>query len=90
MVAKVAPKADVEDTTTVKGSQFKQPLLEFSGSCAGCAETAYARLITQVCGERMFVSNATGCSSIWGGPAATSPYNRQQGGQGSRLGQLPV
>ena len=82
MVAKVAPKADVEDTTTVKGSQFKQPLLEFSGSCAGCAETAYARLITQVCGERMFVSNATGCSSIWGGPAATSPYTVNKEGKG--------
>ena len=60
--------------TTVKGSQFNQPLLEFSGSCAGCAETSYARLITQLFGERMFISNATGCSSIWGGPAATSPY----------------
>ena len=60
--------------TTVKGSQFNQPLLEFSGSCAGCAETAYGRLITQLFGERMYISNATGCSSIWGGPAATSPY----------------
>ncbi len=60
--------------TTVKGSQFNQPLLEFSGSCAGCAETSYARLITQLFGERMYISNATGCSSIWGGPAATSPY----------------
>ena len=82
MVAKVAPKADVEDIATVKGSQFKQPLLEFSGSCAGCAETAYARLITQVCGDRMFVSNATGCSSIWGGPAATSPYTVNKEGKG--------
>ena len=82
MVAKVAPKADVEDITSVKGSQFKQPLLEFSGSCAGCAETAYARLITQVCGERMYVSNATGCSSIWGGPAATSPYTVNKEGKG--------
>ena len=82
MVAKVAPKADVEDIATVKGSQFKQPLLEFSGSCAGCAETAYARLITQVCGDRMYVSNATGCSSIWGGPAATSPYTVNKEGKG--------
>ena len=82
MVAKVAPKADVEDITSVKGSQFKQPLLEFSGSCAGCAETAYARLITQVCGDRMYVSNATGCSSIWGGPAATSPYTVDKTGRG--------
>ena len=82
MVAKVAPKADVEDTNTVKGSQFKQPLLEFSGSCAGCAETAYARLVTQVAGDRMFISNATGCSSIWGNPAATSPYCTDKNGHG--------
>ncbi|MGM9652305.1 MAG: pyruvate:ferredoxin (flavodoxin) oxidoreductase [Eubacteriales bacterium] len=60
--------------TTVKGSQFKQPLLEFSGSCAGCAETSYARLITQLFGERMYISNATGCSSIWGGSAPATPY----------------
>ncbi len=73
-----------EETTdnTVKGSQFKTPLLEFSGSCAGCAETAYARLITQLFGDRMYISNATGCSSIWGGPAATSPYTVNQEGHG--------
>ncbi len=59
---------------TVKNSQFKQPLLEFSGSCAGCAETSYARLITQLFGERMYISNATGCSSIWGGSAPSTPY----------------
>ena len=82
MVAKVAPKADMEGVASVKDSQFKQPLLEFSGSCAGCAETAYARLVTQVCGERMYVSNATGCSSIWGGPAATSPYTVNKDGKG--------
>ena len=82
MVAHVAPKADVEDITSVKGSQFKQPLLEFSGSCAGCAETAYARLITQLFGDRMYISNATGCSSIWGGPAATSPYCTNKEGKG--------
>ena len=82
MVAKVAPKADVGSAKTVKDSQFKKPLLEFSGSCAGCAETAYARLVTQVCGERMYVSNATGCSSIWGGPAATSPYTVSKDGKG--------
>ena len=66
---------------TVKGSQFKQPLLEFSGSCAGCAETSYARLITQLFGERMYISNATGCSSIWGGSAPATPYtvNRESG-----------
>ena len=82
MVAKVAPKADVESVATVKDSQFKQPLLQFSGSCAGCAETAYARLVTQVCGDRMYISNATGCSSIWGGPAATSPYAVNKEGKG--------
>ena len=66
---------------TIKGSQFKQPLLEFSGSCAGCAETSYARLITQLFGERMYISNATGCSSIWGGSAPATPYtvNRMSG-----------
>ena len=72
-VDKVSYKEDMQDNT-VKGSQFKQPLLEFSGSCAGCAETSYARLVTQLFGDRMYISNATGCSSIWGGPAATSPY----------------
>ena len=73
MVSKVADKPDVQDNT-VKGSQFRKPLLEFSGSCAGCAETSYARLVTQLFGDRMYISNATGCSSIWGGPAATAPY----------------
>ena len=67
---------------TVKGSQFKTPLLEFSGSCAGCAETSYARLVTQLFGDRMYISNATGCSSIWGGPAATSPYTTNAEGHG--------
>ena len=81
MVEKVSDKPDMVDTT-VKGSQFQQPLLEFSGSCAGCAETSYARLITQVCGDRMYVSNATGCSSIWGGPGATSPYTTNKNGHG--------
>ena len=81
MVANVAAKEDVADLT-VKGSQFKKPLLEFSGSCAGCAETSYARLITQLFGDRMYISNATGCSSIWGGPAATSPYATTAEGKG--------
>ena len=81
MVENVTVKEDVADLT-VKGSQFKKPLLEFSGSCAGCAETAYARLITQLFGDRMYVSNATGCSSIWGGPAATSPYATDAQGHG--------
>ncbi|MBQ0163311.1 MAG: pyruvate:ferredoxin (flavodoxin) oxidoreductase [Treponema sp.] len=75
LVKNVSKKADSGIAeNTVKGSQFNQPLLEFSGSCAGCAETSYARLITQLFGENMYISNATGCSSIWGGPAATCPY----------------
>ena len=68
--------------TSVKASQFREPLLEFSGSCAGCAETSYARLVTQLFGDRMFIANATGCSSIWGGPAATSPYAVNKDGHG--------
>ena len=80
-VENVSPKPVLE-AANVKGSQFKQPLLEFSGSCAGCAETAYARLVTQVCGDRMFISNATGCSSIWGNPAARSPYTVNAEGHG--------
>ncbi len=81
LVSKVADKPDMQDNT-VKGSQFKQPYLQFSGSCAGCAETSYARLVTQLFGDRMFISNATGCSSIWGGPAATSPYCTDNNGHG--------
>ena len=79
-VAEVSEKPEIINNT-VKGSQFKQPLLEFSGSCAGCAETSYARLITQLFGERMYISNATGCSSIWGGSAPATPYtvNRESG-----------
>ena len=80
-VSEVAEKKDMQDDT-VKGSQFKQPMLEFSGSCAGCAETSYARLITQLFGDHMYISNATGCSSIWGGPAATSPYCTNKAGHG--------
>ncbi len=81
-VAKVAEKKDVATDANVITSQFKKPLLEFSGSCAGCAETSYARLITQLFGDRMYISNATGCSSIWGGPAATSPYTTNAEGHG--------
>ncbi len=79
-VNNVAEKPELINVT-VKGSQFKQPLLEYSGSCAGCAETSYARLITQLFGERMFISNATGCSSIWGGSAPSTPYtvNKESG-----------
>ena len=74
-------KKDMQDNT-VKGSQFRQPMLEFSGSCAGCAETSYARLVTQLYGDHMYISNATGCSSIWGGPGALSPYCTNKEGHG--------
>ena len=79
-VHNVSEKSELVNVT-IKGSQFKQPLLEFSGSCAGCAETSYARLVTQLFGERMYISNATGCSSIWGGSAPATPYtvNRESG-----------
>ena len=80
-VEHVSGKPELEDAS-VKGSQFKQPLLEFSGACAGCAETAYAKLVTQLFGDRMYITNATGCSSIWGGPAATSPYAVNKDGRG--------
>ncbi len=68
--------------TTVKGSQFKQPLLEFSGACAGCGETPYAKLITQLFGDRMYIANATGCSSIWGNSAPSTPYTVNKKGYG--------
>ncbi len=85
-VANVTEKKELINAT-VKGSQFKQPLLEFSGSCAGCAETSYARLITQLFGERMYISNATGCSSIWGGSAPATPYTVNNGtGKGPAWG----
>ncbi|MDD6785806.1 MAG: pyruvate:ferredoxin (flavodoxin) oxidoreductase [Eggerthellales bacterium] len=80
-ITHITEKPEVADAT-VKGSQFKQPLLQYSGSCAGCAETSYARLVTQLFGDRMFVANATGCSSIWGNPAATSPYAVNKQGHG--------
>ena len=82
MVANVAEKKDMFVADNVKFSQFAQPYLEFSGSCAGCAETSYARLVTQLFGDHMIISNATGCSSIWGGPAATSPYTVNKEGHG--------
>ena len=68
--------------TTVKGSQFKQPLLEFSGACAGCGETPYAKLVTQLFGDRMYIANATGCSSIWGGSSPSTPYTVNKDGHG--------
>ena len=82
MVKDVTVKPDVAGTDNVIKSQYLKPYLEFSGSCAGCAETSYARLVTQLFGNRMYVSNATGCSSIWGGPAATSPYCMDKNGKG--------
>ena len=81
-VKNVSDKPDMFKADNVKFSQFKTPHLEFSGSCAGCAETSYARLVTQLFGDRMMISNATGCSSIWGGPAATSPYTVNKEGKG--------
>ena len=75
VVAKFKPE-------TVKGSQFKQPLLEFSGACAGCGETPYAKLITQLFGDRMYIANATGCSSIWGNSSPSTPYTMNSNGQG--------
>ncbi|MCL2580554.1 MAG: pyruvate:ferredoxin (flavodoxin) oxidoreductase [Oscillospiraceae bacterium] len=68
--------------TTIKGSQFKQPLLEFSGACSGCGETPYAKLITQLYGDRMYIANATGCSSIWGGSAPSVPFTKNKAGHG--------
>ena len=78
----VAPKKNPVKKTTVIGSQFEQPLFEFSGACAGCGETPYAKLITQLFGDRMMVANATGCSSIWGGSAPAMPYTKNAKGQG--------
>lgn len=75
-------KSKLFDVTTVKGSQFAQPLLEFNGACPGCGETAYVKLITQLFGDRMMISNATGCSSIWGGSAPSVPYTTNQEGKG--------
>ena len=81
-VANITEKPELAGTTNVKASQFKQPLLEFSGACAGCAETQYARLLTQVVGDRLFISNATGCSSIWGNPGGIAPYTVNKDGHG--------
>ena len=81
MVKNVTEKKSLINDT-VPGSQFRVPYLEFSGSCAGCAETSYARLVTQLFGDHMMISNATGCSSIWGGPASSSPYTVNAEGKG--------
>ena len=80
--AKVAPKKNPMKKETVIGSQFEQPLFEFSGACAGCGETPYAKLLTQLFGDRMMVANATGCSSIWGGSAPAMPYTTNHAGHG--------
>lgn len=79
---KVTPKANPMSKTTVKGSQFEQPLLEFSGACGGCGETPYAKLVTQLFGDRMMIANATGCSSIWGASAPSMPYTVNHRGHG--------
>ncbi len=82
---KLPAKAEVLEKfkeTTVKGSQFKQPLLEFSGACAGCGETPYAKLVTQLYGDKMYIANATGCSSIWGGSSPSTPYTVNEKGEG--------
>ena len=81
-VKEVSPKETPFGVSTVKGSQFKQPLLEFSGACAGCSEPIYARLVTQLFGDRMYIANATGCSSIWGGSAPSTPYTVNKKGFG--------
>ncbi len=78
----VSKKENTANPETVKGSQFEQPLLEFSGACSGCGETPYAKLITQLFGDRMYIANATGCSSIWGGSAPSTPYTTNDKGQG--------
>ena len=82
LVNDVTVKNNPMNKNTVKGSQFEQPLLEFSGACAGCGETPYAKLITQLFGDRMMIANATGCSSIWGGSAPSTPYTKNKNGHG--------
>ncbi|MGL4773740.1 MAG: pyruvate:ferredoxin (flavodoxin) oxidoreductase [Clostridium sp.] len=81
-VEEVSAKKNPMSKTTLKGSQFEQPLFEFSGACAGCGETPYAKLITQLFGDRMMIANATGCSSIWGGSAPSTPYTTNKEGHG--------
>ena len=83
---KLAPKANPTKKTTVIGSQFEKPLFEFSGACAGCGETPYAKLLTQLFGDRMMIANATGCSSIWGASAPAMPYTKNIFGRGPAWG----
>ncbi|MBN1067031.1 pyruvate:ferredoxin (flavodoxin) oxidoreductase [Clostridium botulinum] len=82
LIDEVSAKKNPMNKNTVKGSQFEQPLLEFSGACAGCGETPYAKVITQLFGDRMMIANATGCSSIWGGSAPSTPYTKNKEGHG--------
>ena len=85
-LVKVAPKANPFNVKTVKGSQFEQPLLEFSGACAGCGETPYVKLVTQLFGDRMMIANATGCSSVWAGSTPSVPYTTNHKGHGPAWG----
>lgn len=82
MINEVTPKEDLISDRTIKGSQFKKPLIEFSGACAGCGEPAYIKVVTQLFGDRMMIANATGCSSIWGGSAPSTPYTTNAKNQG--------
>ena len=82
----VEEKINPMNKFTVKGSQFEQPLLEFSGACAGCGETPYAKLVTQLFGDRMVIANATGCSSVWAGSAPSVPYTTNRKGHGPAWG----
>lgn len=84
--SKVAPKVNPMKKSTVLGSQFEKPLFEFSGACAGCGETPYAKLLTQLFGDRMMIANATGCSSIWGASAPAMPYTKNEKGHGPAWG----
>ena len=85
-IDEITAKEDKMDQFNIKGSQFQQPLLEFHGACAGCGETAYAKLVTQLFGDRMIIANATGCSSIWGGSAPVSVYTTNEEGHGPAWG----
>ena len=84
------PARERVDFSTVRGTQFLEPLFEFSGACAGCGETPYLKLLTQLFGDRMLVANATGCSSIYGGNLPTTPWAKNGGREGAGLVQLPV
>lgn len=80
-------RSDIGDKYTVKGSQFEKPLLEFSGACAGCGETPYLKLATQLFGDRMVIANASGCSSVWGGTSTTIPFTTNKDGRGPAWGR---